>query len=74
MLDRKQAKRILAVAMGMAEGYRDSINVFSTAHETVINEACSTAAHNTAFFILKEFGFSNEQIAELKAEVDHGAA
>jgi hypothetical protein len=72
-MTKDDAKKILEVTLAHADGYRKSFqpspNEFATKEDRAIAEKCATAASNTGWQILRSFGYSHEQIMEMKAEL-----
>ena len=67
MTDRmKTAKTIIQVSRDCADGYRRAVSPIDAGSEIVTAEKCAVAAGNTAWFILKALGYSNEEIEKAR--------
>lgn len=60
------AQRIIGVALDQAESYRRAISNFSSEEQKDRAEKCARAASNTGWFILKELGYSDDEINQAK--------
>lgn len=58
-------RKIVEVARNHADSYRRNISQFNTANENGVAERCACAASNTAWFLLKELGYSNDDVKRL---------
>lgn len=57
--------RIIRVSREHADGYRRGITQFNTAHENEVAERCANAASNTAWFLLKDLGYKDDEIKRM---------
>jgi len=58
--------QIVQLAADSVHAYRNNISEFSTSHEDECSERCAVAASNVCWLLLKQLGFSNEDIGQLK--------
>jgi hypothetical protein len=58
------ARKVIETTQIMADGYRNGVTQWSEQEARDKAEACATAVSNAGVFILREFGFSMDEIKD----------